>query len=134
MHTSPLRLPFLGLLLLFGTCALAAEHGFVTSILHAHPEDNLFPVDVEMIDGKNAGYGPNHHAHVGKRTVTVSLVYSDAWGSGMSATQNKIYTKDFDMTVEKGKTYYIAAKVDQQASAEAQRDGSFWNPVVAEVH
>lgn len=122
------------LAMIFATAALAAEHGFVSGLLHAEPKDNLFPVNIEQVNGKDAEFGPNHPAHVGSNKVLVSLVFNSEWGTGMSQTQGMVYSKTIELDVEKGKTYYIGAKVDTNASEEAQKDGSFWTPVVTEVH
>ena len=112
----------------------AAEHGYIASLPHAETAEHQFPVTIEKFNGKDPGYGPKHHAHVGTNTVLVSLVFNSAWGEGMSYTQNQVYSRTIELTVEKGRTHYIGARVDTRASADAQRDGSFWEPVVTEVH
>lgn len=122
------------LAMIFSTAALAAEHGFITGLLHAEPRDNLFPVSIEQINGKDAEFGPEYPAHVGTNKVLISLVFNAEWGEGMSQTQDNVYSKVIEVEVEKGKTYYIGAKVDTNASEAAQEDGSFWTPVIAEVH
>ena len=120
--------------MLAGSSAIAAEHGFITSLMHDEPAEDIYRVNIEDINGKNANMGPNHHVHTGEISVTVSLVFNPARGTGMARTGNNIYYQTFTMTVEKGKTYYLGAKVNTHASAAEQADGSFWEPIIAEVH
>lgn len=122
------------LLLAVSAVAPAYDHGMVSSIPHDHTSDQVFRVNIEKIAGEEPSPGANHYAHVGKNTITVSLVFNSSWGKNMADTQKYIYMKDIEIEVEKGKHYFIGAKVDTSASEAAQADGSFWNPVIAEVH
>jgi len=119
--------------MLFATAAFAAEHGYVSAIMEPDPKEKLFPVNIEQINGKEIELGPINRLPVGSNEVLVSLVFNASWGSGMAATQEQIYTKTIKLDVEKGKTYYLGAKVDTDASAQAQADGSFWTPEIVRV-
>lgn len=115
--------------------ALAAGgHAYISSIPHDHVKEGVFRVNIEKIEGKEPSPGPNHYAHVGEMPVTVSLVFNASWGKGMADTSKYIYMKDIVVNTEKGKHYYLGAKVDTNASPEAQADGSFWEPVIDEIH
>lgn len=118
-------------LLLAGT-AQASDHGYITSEPEDHPADGIFRVNIERVNGKEA-VSLNTRVPVGENTVTVSLVFNDSWGAGMEETGDRVYTKDLVLQVEKGKTYFLGARVDTAASTKAQGDGSFWKPVVVET-
>jgi len=122
---------FLLTVLLVGT-AQAADHGYVTTQPEDHPADNIFRVNIERVNGKDAE-ALNTRVPVGENTITVSLVFNSSFGAGMEETQDRIYTKDMKLQVEKGKTYFLGARVDTAASDEAQSNGSFWEPVVVET-
>ncbi len=121
------------LALVFAGAAVAAEHGYIAPLPEPEPRNNLFEVNIEQINGKDAMDGPNFRAPAGKNEVVVSLVFSSEWGSGMSYTGGQIYYNTIEVDVEEGKTYYLGAKVDTSASEEAQVDGSFWTPVIVKV-
>ncbi len=120
------------LAMVFATTALASDHGYITGILDADPNESIFPVNIETVNGKNTN-APNVDAPAGTNEVVVSLVYNSSWGHGMAGTQGMTYTKTIEVEVEEGKTYYLGAKVDTGASVEAQQDGSFWEPVITKV-
>jgi hypothetical protein len=128
------KFAFAAVALLLSASAFAAEHGFVSPMMHDDVSDGIFRVNIEKVNGKEPHMGINQHVHTGKNTVTVSLVFNASWGQGMADTSADIYTKDIELNVEKGKNYYLGAKVDTKASQAAQADGSFWEPVIAEVH
>ena len=112
--------------------AQAADHGYVTTEPEDHPADNIFRVNIESVNGKDS-VAINTRVPAGDNQIKVSLVFNSSWGTAMGKTQDRIYTKDMTLTVEKGKTYFLGAKVDTKASPEAQADGSFWEPVVVET-
>ena len=123
------------LLLLAGLSSplIAKEHGYITSIPMDHPAENVFRVNIEKIDGKMTNAAVNHAATPGSREVEVSLVFNPSYGVGMEKTAENVYYKTMTFDVEAGKTYFIGAKVDTHASAEAQDDGSFWEPLIYET-
>lgn len=110
----------------------AADHGYVTAEPEDHPKDNIFRVNIESVNGKESE-AINVRVPVGENKVTVSLVFNSSWGTAMEETQERIYTQEMMLNVEKGKTYFLGSKVDTKASPEAIADGSFWEPVVVET-
>ena len=110
----------------------AADHGYVTTEPEDHPKDNIFRVNIESVNGREAE-ALNVRVPVGENKVTVSLVFNSSWGTAMEETEDRIYTKEMTLNVEKGKTYFLGSKVDTKASPEAIADGSFWEPVVVET-
>ena len=113
--------------------ALAADHGYVTGIRADQPADKVFRVDIEKINGDEPGPSPNVRVPAGKNSITVSLVFNSLWGKDMQYTQQQVYQKDFVLDVEPGKTYFIGAVVDTAAGEDAQKDGSFWGPVIVKT-
>ena len=113
--------------------ALAADHGYVTGIRADQPADKVFRVNIEKVNGDEPGPAPNVRVPAGKSSITVSLVFNSLWGETMQYTQQQIYQKDFVLEVEPGKTYFIGALVDTAASEDAQKDGSFWDPVIVKT-
>ncbi|MDX1381398.1 MAG: hypothetical protein R3233_09770 [Xanthomonadales bacterium] len=109
-----------------------SDHGYVSAIPNDRPSQNIFRVNINQVDGKLASAGPNHRVDPGTHTISVSLIFNPAWGQGMQRTQDEIYYQDLEIDIEPGVTYWIGAKVDTKASAEAQRDGSFWEAMVVE--
>ena len=126
---------FLALVALPLESALAAKRGWLTAIASDIPADDIYRVNINKVDGKEAGYGVNKAAKAGAREVEVSLVFNEKWsGTNMRAAGANIYYKTITIEVEKGKTYYLGAKVNTQASAEEVAAGTFWEPIVHRVH
>lgn len=113
--------------------ALGSDHGYVTGVGNQDPENGIFRVSIDKINGKNASVRPNHEVPAGKNTITVSLMYEPAMGTNLAGIRDMVYEAEFELDVEAGKTYEIGAKVDTGASEAAQADGSFWKPVVVKV-
>ena len=114
----------------FCSQALAAEHGFINAIIKDVPKENVFRVNIEKIDGKDPRMGFNQEVKPGTHSVEVSLVFNSSWGTGMSGTQDNTYYKTISVDVESKKTYTLGARVNTDATAEQQKDGSFWEPIV----
>ena len=112
---------------------MGADHGYVTGIADQDPANGLFRVSIEKINGKTAPTRPNHEIPAGKNTVTVSLMYNPAMGTHLKNVRDEYYEAQFELEVEPGKTYELGAKVDLEASDQAQADGTFWSPVVVKV-
>ncbi len=114
----------------FAQAASAEEMSHVRALLDDSPGENVFRVNIDKIDGDEPSPGQNHHIKPGKRSVDVSLVFNPKYGTGMDETADAIYTKTMTFEVKPGTTYTLAAKVDTNASKEAQEDGSFWSPII----
>ena len=119
--------------MVFSGLAIAKDHGFINSLWKDAPKENIFRVNIEKIDGRDANSAPNKEVKAGTHEVKVSLVFDSKWGTGMSMTENDIYYSNITVDVEAGKTYTLAAKVNTHASAEQQNDGSFWEPIIYET-
>jgi len=119
--------------LLLSGPALADDHGYVTGIRSDQPGDKVFRVNIEKVNGDEPGPSPNIRLPSGENSITVSLVFNSLWSEKMQFTQQQIYQKDFVLDVEAGKTYFIGALVDTNASEAAQKDGSFWDPVIVKT-
>jgi len=113
--------------------AVADDHGYVTGIRADQPADKVFRVNIEKVNGDEPGPSPNVRVPAGQSSITVSLVFNSLWSEKMQWTQQQIYEKEFVLDVEAGKTYFIAALVDTDASEAAQKDGSFWEPVIVKT-
>ena len=112
---------------------LAAEHGWATSVMKAYPSDQVYRVNIQRVDGKQPIDSREYRLDTGEHTIRVSLVLETQWAPKLRRiTANEIYSKEITFTVEDGTTYFIGGKVDPDASDEAQRDGSFWDPVIYE--
>jgi hypothetical protein len=111
--------------------AMAGEHGWATSVMKAYPTYQVYRVNFQRLDGKQPIDAHEYRLDAGEHTVRVSLVMETQWAPKLSRiTNNEIYSKELTFTVEDGTTYFIGGKVDPDASDEAQRDGSFWDPIV----
>jgi hypothetical protein len=113
----------------------AAEHAYITSVRLDIPSENVYRVNIEKVDGSEKGLSmsSNHRVPAGKHSIDISLVFNPKWSSGMDKTIDNIYHKTIEMDFAAGKTYHIGAKVDTNASADAIKDGSFWEPVLHSV-
>lgn len=129
-HLKPLISALTIAMLVLGQAASAEDMSHVRGLLDDSPGENVFRVSIEKVDGDEPSPGQNHHIKPGKRSVEVSLVFNPKFGTGMDETANNIYTKTMTFDVKPGTTYTLAAKVDTNASKEAQEDGSFWSPII----
>lgn len=109
----------------------ADEHAWVTSIARAVPTDQVYRVNIQRIDDKQPIDARQYKVDAGEHTVRVSLILETQYAPKLARiTSREIYSKDLTFTAEGGKRYEIGGKVDPDASDEAQRDGSFWDPIV----
>lgn len=121
------------IVIFFSGLAIAKDHGFINGIYKDVPEKNIFRVNIDKIDGRDARSGFNKEVKAGPHEIKVSLVFNPIWGTGMSMTEDNIYYQNISVDVEAGKTYTLAAKVDTHASSEQQSDGSFWEAIIYET-
>ena len=111
----------------------AAEHAYVRAIQNDLPAENIYRINIEKIDGSEKEMGANKRVSPGKHSLDLSLGFNPKWAPGMDRTIDHIYYKTIEMEFEAGKTYYLGAKVDPNASVDAMKAGSFWEPVVVKV-
>lgn len=110
--------------------AVAKEHGFVMSIMNVIPQEQMYKVQVQRIDDKNPQPAKEYYVAAGEHTFRVSLVPDPTWSPKLMYANHEIAVGEITIDIEDKTTYQIAGKVDPDASEEAQRDGSFWTPVV----
>jgi hypothetical protein len=122
----------LTLALITASAVLAADHGWVMGMEHPNHEDNVYTVNISWVDGHNTGFGVEKQVKAGEHEITVNLVMEPAWTPHLDVARNNTYSQTFKLQVEAGTVYVIGAKVDPEASADAQRDGSFWYPVIVD--
>jgi hypothetical protein len=61
----------------------------------------------------------------------VTLVLETQWAPKLKRIAGgATYEQAITFTVEDGVTYELGGKVDPDASDEAQRDGTFWKPII----
>jgi hypothetical protein len=122
------------MVLLASTPLFAVEYGHVMGIPHELPNDFVFDVNINKIDGREPVGGPSYAVPAGEVTLVVSLVLDTIWTPKLKLTHNYIYSKEMTFKVEHGKTYEIAAKVDSEATDAQQKTGDFWEPVIHKVY
>jgi hypothetical protein len=118
---------------LAGTAMAGTYFGKVTAMPHNRVSDGLFRVQIVAVNGQDPGKASHRRVPVGSNTVTLRLVPSRAWGNKLPFVPADLATKDLVVKVNTGLTYHLAARVDLTAPEAAQRDGSFWQPVIADT-
>lgn len=114
--------------------AYASDDGWITTVMKAYPEDQVYKLNIQRIDGKQPMDARQYRVDPGQHTVRVSLVLDYKWAPKLARiTSREIYSKEITFNVEAGKKYFLGGKVDPDASDEAQKDGSFWDPVIHET-
>jgi hypothetical protein len=108
----------------------AGEHGWVTSIMSSVHSDQVYRVQIYKVDGKQFD-AREYKLDVGEHTLEMTLVLETQWAPKLKRIAGgATYEQAFTFTVEDGVTYELGGKVDPDASDEAQRDGSFWHPMI----
>ena len=122
---------FLGLVLLVYCGGLpAGEQAYVMSLPYAISEENIYKVRIEKIDDRVQAPRTRYPLDRGSHVVTVSLMLVVDWSPKIEGAGEPIIQKQLTLDVEKGMTYQIGARVDIEAEAESQLDGSFWEPFI----
>jgi hypothetical protein len=112
------------------TSVFAAESGYVMSMPYAISAENIYKVRIEKIDGLDQKPATRYRVSTGRHVLTVNLMLDVYWTPDLTGSQPRTHTKNFDVIIEDGKTYQIAAKIDVNAPLESQLDGSFWEPIL----
>jgi len=110
--------------------ALAKEHGFVMSIMNVIPQEQMYKVEMQRIDDKNPMPAEEYYVAAGEHSFRVSLVPDPTWSPKLMYANHEISAREITITIEDKTTYQIGGKVDPDASEEAQRNGTFWEPVI----
>jgi hypothetical protein len=116
--------------LLYYTPVIAADSGYVMSLPYAISEENIYKVRIKKIDGQDQQPATRYRVSTGSHVLTVNLMLDVYWTPNLIGSQEKPYTKNFEVTIEDGTTYQIGAKVNVNAPVESQLDGSFWEPIL----
>lgn len=131
MNKILLNIAFFTIALSVATGLSAKESAWITSVYQAVPQDQVYRVNIQRIDGKQGIDARQYKVDPGEHTVRVSLILETKFAPKLARITNReIYVKEMKFTAEDGVTYFIGGKVDPDASDEAQRDGSFWDPVI----
>jgi hypothetical protein len=92
--------------------------------------DQVYRVQIYKVDGKQFD-AREYKLDAGEHTIDVTLVLETQWAPKLKRIAGgATYEQAITITVEDGVTYELGGKVDPDASDEAQRDGSFWHPVI----
>jgi hypothetical protein len=116
------------------TSVLAAESGYVMSMPYAISAENIYKVRIVKIDGRDQQPATKYRVGTGSHVLTVSLMLDVYWTPNLTGSQEKIYTRNFDVIIEDGMIYQVGAKVDVDAPIESQLDGSFWEPILYKAY
>jgi hypothetical protein len=112
---------------------LAADHSWLMSIPYAVSPEHIYKVVIESIDGKTTDSAVRYPLSAGEHRITVSLKLDVEWSPDLVETPGQKRHKQLLVSVEAGKTYQIAARVDIDAAAESQLDDSYWEPLVYRI-
>ena len=124
-----LAMPLLWVLA-FTPAVVAEEKAWVMSIPHALSGQQIYKVRVLAIDGEAQSEVFQYAIAPGMRRVTVELMLDVEWEPDLLEGRRPPAVKDFELEVEAGKSYQLAAQVDVEAPVESQLDQSFWEVFV----
>ena len=112
----------------------ADDRAYVMSLPYAISEEDIYKVQIEKIDGVDQKPATRYEISTGSHVLTVTMMLDVYWTPNLTGSQGKPFTKSFEITVEEGTTYRLGAKVDMDAPAESQLDGSFWEPILYKAY
>lgn len=112
---------------------LPAEWAWLLSIPHALSGEQVYKVRILEIDGQPQKELIRYPVSPGAHTVTVQMLLDLEWEPDLTEGARRPPVKPFELEVEAGKTYLLAARVDIEAPAESQLDQSYWEPIVYRV-
>jgi hypothetical protein len=111
----------------------SAEQGWLMSIPHALSGEHVYKVRILEIDGKSQAEVFQYPLLPGKHRVKVELMLDVEWEPDLVEGDRPLARKFYEIEVEEGKSYQLAARVDVDAPVEAQLDQSFWEVFVYAV-
>ena len=132
MKHSVIKLLFV-LSLPFSWPVQAAGQSWLMSIPYAISSEHIYKVVIERIDGQAGTSAIRYPLSVGEHTITVSLQLDVEWSPDLVETPGQPHYKQIKVSSEAGKTYQIAGRLDINAPAESQLDGSFWKPIIYKI-
>jgi hypothetical protein len=114
---------------LFTGLAVAAESR-ISSIPRAISDEGIYKVLILEIDSVAVEPRLTHHVDEGAHTITVQLLLDLEWTLDQDPQPVMTYRRDFQLGVQPGRHYQLAARIDVDATAEALSDGTFWSVFV----
>ena len=117
-------------MLLFSGGVLAGGEAYVMSLPYALSEENIYKVRIEKIDDRVQAPRTSYPLDRGSHVVTVSLMLVVDWSPIIEGAGETLIQKQITVDVENGMTYQIGARVDIDAEAKSQLDGSYWEPFI----
>jgi hypothetical protein len=108
----------------------AADQSWLMSIPYAISSEHIYKVVIESIDGQTSDNATRYPLTAGEHTIMVSLQLDVEWSPDLVETPGQPHHKQLRILAEGGKTYLVAGRLDINAPAESQLDGSFWEPVI----
>lgn len=111
----------------------AADWAWILSIPHARSTEHLYKVRVLEIDGKPQRELIRYAVPPGSHVVKVRLLLDVEWEPELAEAPRGPGVKELSFAAEEGKTYQLAAQVDEDAPIEAQLDRTYWEPLVYRV-
>ena len=111
----------------------AADQSWLMSIPSAISSEHIYKVVIEGIDGQTSDNATRYPLAAGEHTIMVSLQLDVEWSPDLVETPGQFQLKQLRISAEDGKTYQVAGRLDINAPAESQLDGSFWEPIVYRI-
>ena len=105
-------------------------HGYVTSIPQTVPQDNVFRVNIQRVNGRQPIDAREYQVPAGEATIRVSLIMDRKFVPQLLSQTNKTYTDEITFEVKPGMTYQLGGEIDQNATEAQFESGDFWKPVV----
>jgi hypothetical protein len=121
-------------LLLYCGGLLASGQAYVMSLPYAISDENIYKVRIEKIDDQVQSPQTRYALNTGSHVVTVSLMLVVDWTPKIAGAGETSIQKQLTLDVENGMTYQIGARVDIDAEAESQLDGSYWEPLIYKTY
>jgi hypothetical protein len=121
-------------LLLYCGGLLASGQAYVMSLPYAISDENIYKVRIEKIDEQVQSPRTRYALSPGSHVVTVSLMLVVDWTPKIAGAGETNIQKQLTLDVENGMTYQIGARVDIDAEAESQLDGSYWEPLIYKTY
>ena len=120
----------IGLALLVSPDIPAQQTAWIMSIPHALSDEHVYKVRILSIDGQPHSEVFRYAVEPGTHRLEVELMLDVEWEPDLTTGSRLPAVKYFELQVEAGRSYQLAAAVDIHAPAESQLDQSFWQVIV----
>ena len=132
MNQNVIKLFFV-LFLPLGSSVSAADQAWLMSIPYSISSEHIYKVVIESIDGQSSDNATRYSLTAGEHTIMLSLQLDVEWSPDLVETPGQPHHKQLRISAQDGITYQVAGRLDINAPAESQLDGSFWEPVVYRI-